>query len=101
MCNQIEAANRLKLRAETISSTNFDNWHAVRQRLNDEIDLLLISPERLVNDDGFVTHNDFVVKGLNACVSGKTSTEAVFAEIMRRHVTLRENDHHAKPARDF
>jgi ATP-dependent DNA helicase RecQ len=44
MCNQIEAANRLKLRAETISSTNFDDWHAVRQRLNDEIDLLLISP---------------------------------------------------------
>jgi ATP-dependent DNA helicase RecQ len=45
MRNQIEATNRLKLRAETISSTNFDDWHAVRQRLNDEIDLLLISPE--------------------------------------------------------
>ena len=56
MRNQIEAANRLKLRAETINSTNSDDWHAVRQRLlNDEIDLLLISPERLANDD-FVTH---------------------------------------------
>ncbi len=56
MRNQIEAAKRLKLRAETIHSTNPDDWHAVRQRLlNDEIDLLLISllisPERLANDD--------------------------------------------------
>lgn len=56
MRNQIEAANRLNLRAETINSTNPDDWRAVRQRLlNDEIDLLLISPERLANDD-FVTH---------------------------------------------
>lgn len=52
MRNQIEAANRLKLRAETINSTNSDDWQAVRQRLlNDEIDLLLISPERPANDD--------------------------------------------------
>ncbi|HPB90406.1 MAG TPA: RecQ family ATP-dependent DNA helicase [Rugosibacter sp.] len=56
MRNQIEAANRLKLRAETINSTNSDDWQAVRQRLlKDEIDLLLISPERLANDE-FVTH---------------------------------------------
>lgn len=56
MRKQIEAANRLKLRAETINSTNSDDWQAVRQRLlNDEIDLLLISPERLANDE-FVTH---------------------------------------------
>lgn len=56
MRNQIDAAHRLNLRAETINSTNTDDWHAVRQRLlNDEIDLLLISPERLSNDD-FVTN---------------------------------------------
>lgn len=56
MRNQIAAANRLRLRAETINSTNRDDWSPVRQRLlNDEIDLLLISPERLANDD-FVTN---------------------------------------------
>jgi ATP-dependent DNA helicase RecQ len=56
MRNQIDAANRLNLRAETVNSTNADDWHAVRQRLlDDEIDLLLISPERLANDD-FVAH---------------------------------------------
>lgn len=52
MRNQVDAANRLNLRAETVNSTNSDDWQAVRRRLlGDEIDLLLISPERLANDD--------------------------------------------------
>lgn len=52
MRNQVDAANRLKLRAETVNSTNVDDWKEVRRRLlADEIDLLLISPERLANDD--------------------------------------------------
>ena len=52
MRNQVDAANRLKLRAETVNSTNTDDWSQVRRRLlADEIDLLLISPERLANDD--------------------------------------------------
>lgn len=52
MRNQVDAANRLHLRAETVNSTNADDWLAVRRRLlGDEIDLLLISPERLANDD--------------------------------------------------
>ena len=37
MRNQIEAANRLKLRAETINSTNSDDWQAVRQRLLNDV----------------------------------------------------------------
>jgi ATP-dependent DNA helicase RecQ len=50
MRNQIEAAQRLGLRAHTINSTNRDEWDAVRDQLaNDSIDLLLISPERLNN----------------------------------------------------
>ena len=55
MRNQIEAANRLQLNALTINSTNVDNWATVRQELlADRADLLLISPERLANDE-FVT----------------------------------------------
>lgn len=55
MRNQIEAANRLGLRAETINSTNTDAWPTVRRDLlRGSIDLLLISPERLANDE-FVT----------------------------------------------
>lgn len=56
MRNQIEAAQRLQLRALTINSTNRDDWDEVRRSLlADRADLLLISPERLANDD-FVAH---------------------------------------------
>jgi ATP-dependent DNA helicase RecQ len=50
MRNQIAAAGRLGLRAHTINSTNRGEWDAVAGRLAaDELDLLLISPERLNN----------------------------------------------------
>src|SRR4051812_19417053 len=50
MRNQIDAATRLGLRAHTINSTNRDDWDGVRDMLDrDEVDLLLISPERLNN----------------------------------------------------
>jgi ATP-dependent DNA helicase RecQ len=52
MRNQIDAAGRLGLRALTINSTNPENWSQVRQQLlADDVDLLLISPERLANDE--------------------------------------------------
>lgn len=51
MRNQIESAQRLGIVAETINSTNQNDWQAVTQRiLNNQIDCLLISPERLAND---------------------------------------------------
>ncbi len=50
MRNQLDAARRLGLRAHTVNSTNRDEWDAVRDRLAaDDLDLLLISPERLNN----------------------------------------------------
>jgi ATP-dependent DNA helicase RecQ len=63
MRNQVEAAVRLNLRAERIDSTNATEWRAVRERLlNDEIDILLISPERLANDD-FVANTLLPIAG--------------------------------------
>lgn len=51
MRNQIEAAERLGLRALTVNSTNVDDWDSVRtELLAGHADLLLISPERLAND---------------------------------------------------
>ena len=51
MRNQIEAANRLGIRAETINSTNQDNWPEISQAmLADHVDAILISPERLANE---------------------------------------------------
>ncbi|RVU39956.1 RecQ family ATP-dependent DNA helicase [Rheinheimera riviphila] len=52
MRNQLESAQRLGLVAETMNSSNTDEWESVKQRLlADEIDCLLISPERLANDN--------------------------------------------------
>lgn len=52
MRNQIEAAQRLGLRARTVNSTNRQDWDQVRDELlADSVDLLLISPERLANDE--------------------------------------------------
>ena len=52
MRDQMAAAQRLGLKALTINSTNPDEWEQVRiELLADRVDLLLISPERLANDD--------------------------------------------------
>ncbi len=48
MRNQKEAAERMGLRAETINSSNQDQWESIYAAIDsDEVDVLLISPERL------------------------------------------------------
>lgn len=52
MRNQVEAAEKLGVRAATINTSNKAEWNSVtRQILDNEIDCLLISPERLANDN--------------------------------------------------
>lgn len=52
MRNQIEAARRLNIRAESINSTNRSDWrNLVHDISEDGVDSLLVSPERLANDD--------------------------------------------------
>lgn len=51
MRNQVAAAERMGVRAATINSNNTGEWAAVEERVSSgEIDILLISPERLAND---------------------------------------------------
>lgn len=51
MRNQILAAERMGVRAATINSDNLDDWSKVEGRiLRNEVDILLISPERLANE---------------------------------------------------
>src|SRR5205814_2806312 len=51
MRNQIEAADRMGVRAATINSANRDEWEAIEEQLDAGLlDILLISPERLAND---------------------------------------------------
>ena len=50
MRDQIEAARRIGIRASTINSTNHGDWSEVERSLAaGEVDLLLVSPERLNN----------------------------------------------------
>ncbi|EHM55846.1 ATP-dependent DNA helicase, RecQ family [Cardiobacterium valvarum F0432] len=63
MRNQIESARRFGVTAASINSTNVEEWDAVAIRLyRDEIDCLLISPERLANDS-------FIDRVLNPIIS--------------------------------
>lgn len=52
MRNQIEAAERIDIHAATINSSSRQDWEDVQNRfLCGEVDVLLISPERLANDE--------------------------------------------------
>ena len=51
MRNQVAAATRMGVRAETINSTNADDWREIETKLEQgELDILLISPERFANE---------------------------------------------------
>ncbi len=50
MRNQVAAADKAGIRAATINSANVDDWREIEARIaRDEVDVLLISPERLNN----------------------------------------------------
>lgn len=52
MRNQLEAAQRIGVVARTINSTNNEEWQQIQSELaTNQVDVLLISPERLANDD--------------------------------------------------
>jgi len=51
MRNQVAAAERMGLRAATVNSENLHNWQEIEEQVaNGEVDLLLISPERLQSE---------------------------------------------------
>jgi ATP-dependent DNA helicase RecQ len=51
MRNQIAAAERMGVRAVTINSDNQEDWESVEATIQqNEVDILLISPERLANE---------------------------------------------------
>ena len=53
MRNQLAAAERAGIKARTINSSNLDDWQGIEAEVNrGEVDVLLVSPERL-NNVGF------------------------------------------------
>ena len=52
MRNQIAAATRMGVQAFTINSDNKDEWDPIEDKIRrDEVDILLISPERFANEN--------------------------------------------------
>lgn len=52
MNNQIDSASQLGLHVETINSSNKEEWNTITEKLEkNEVDALIISPERLSNDE--------------------------------------------------
>lgn len=52
MDNQIDSARRFELHVETINSGNADEWEMIVEKLkNNQVDALIISPERLANEE--------------------------------------------------
>ncbi|MCM2578824.1 RecQ family ATP-dependent DNA helicase [Streptomyces meridianus] len=52
MRNQVEAAEQAGIRAQTINSSNTEEWEAIQHQVAaGEVDVLLVSPERLNNPD--------------------------------------------------
>lgn len=73
MRNQIAAAKRMGVRAATINSDNVDEWALVIASIaRGEVDILLISPERLANED----FNSNVLAKISATVSMLVIDEA-------------------------
>ena len=63
MRNQLAAAERAGVRAHTVNSDNVEDWDGVYGRIGaDEVDLLLVSPERLNNP----TFRDLILPKLAA-----------------------------------
>jgi ATP-dependent DNA helicase RecQ len=51
MRNQILQAERMGVRSERITSDNQENWEEIENKIrNNEVDILLVSPERLANE---------------------------------------------------
>jgi len=52
MRNQLEAAELIDISARTINSSNTDDWDRIQAEIiNDQVDVILISPERLANEN--------------------------------------------------
>ncbi len=52
MNNQIESANKLELNVKTVNSENKNDWEEIIETtVNGTVDALIISPERLANED--------------------------------------------------
>lgn len=69
MRNQIDSADRIGINAKSINSVNQEDWDEVFEEIrNDNVDLIIVSPERLANDSFRETVLDEVASNIGLFV---------------------------------
>ena len=99
MRNQIAAAERMGVRAIRITSDNREHWAAAEEQLmNDEADILLISPERLGNERFRIEVLAGVAERVALLVIDEAHCISDWGHDFRPHYRLIERIAHTLPA---
>ena len=99
MRNQIAAAERMGVRAIRITSDNREHWAAAEvQLMNDEADILLISPERLGNERFRIEVLAGVAERVALLVIDEAHCISDWGHDFRPHYRLIERIAHTLPA---
>jgi ATP-dependent DNA helicase RecQ len=99
MRNQIQAAERMGVKAATINSDNTEDWDSIATVIrNNEVDILLISPERLANEKFNTQVLSLIASNLSLLVIDEAHCISDWGHDFRPHYRLLERIVRGLPA---